>query len=588
MLNALTKLSQGEESKPPLAANEENIKLAMSLTEATKRSKPAEQEHSADDDTYSKATDATDPFVVAEVEKMKNEEEDEKKTANDMPAKIEPGRDSMDVDDLAKVSPNPSKGKKKKHDAAAQQQEETVSEAASDTDTVSGGGEVLSGENNNNNNQMKSAVKTSFETKLNRSAIKYNRLPVSPEFARSLELLKNKGVEWSVRDHQDWSWPITFHQEGGFEMIKGWRPIIEDLELDVGSVLMMFRPDPDQNSIEVRKVDQGLKKEATGQKIGDVTLGEIISDETISSTSGDISAVRHIEYRGKKHTAFLKKVAIGAVRSYGSNPPRLELHHKAGSVLLFLKQKMEAGNFHVDCELKYNDKGDHHMVKVTIRNYIVLRWSNPSYKRFYNLQEGDTITFNKVCFGLIDVQTEPGSSDIVHKRRAKPGEGGPRQTKTNKRQKTGGSPSKENNSDKKDVLRDTTTTKITKLAKDMIEGGKLFGGKKGSRTTTISRKVDGSSCLPVRALQYEYLSNRAGATASALADPASSHSALGEYESIEALLKDQGLHKYASLFRKEAVTLKTLRTGLVTEEHLKELGLPIGPRLEILRLLKDN
>merc|ERR1711959_181879 len=109
-----------EGNKPPLAANEENVKLAISLTEATKQSKPAE--HPADDDTDSQATDATDPFVVVAVEKKKKKK---KRTVNGMPAKPEPGRDSMDVDDLAKVNPKATKGKKKHGGVAQQQQEET-------------------------------------------------------------------------------------------------------------------------------------------------------------------------------------------------------------------------------------------------------------------------------------------------------------------------------------------------------------------------------------------------------------------------------------------------------------------------------
>ncbi len=48
--------------------------------------------------------------------------------------------------------------------------------------------------------------------------------------------------------------------------------------------------------------------------------------------------MRHIEYKGGKYTGFLKKLAIWAVRPYGSNPPRLELHLKAGEVLSFLKE----------------------------------------------------------------------------------------------------------------------------------------------------------------------------------------------------------------------------------------------------------
>ncbi len=125
-----------------------------------------------------------------------------------------------------------------------------------------------------------------FETKLNRSAVKYNRLPVSPEFAKSLDLRSNKGKEWLVRDHKGDTWPVGFHQEGGFEMIRGWRKVIGELKLDVGSVIMMFRPHPDREEVEIRRIDDGLEKAATGKQYGDVTLGEMLLDETVSSTTG--------------------------------------------------------------------------------------------------------------------------------------------------------------------------------------------------------------------------------------------------------------------------------------------------------------
>ena len=473
------------------------------------------------------------------------------------------GKDDSTLDGGLECQSTRASGMQRKKEGSTQDgvKEETVSEAASDTDTISGGGEVLSG-GKEEEEEVKPLVSNYFETRLNRSAVKYNRLPVSPEFAKSLDLCKDMEKDWTVADHQGWSWPISFHQEGGFEMIKGWRPVINALELEVGSVLLMFRPDEDEDAIEIRKVDTGLTKESVGQKFGDLTLGEIVPDETISSTSGDISAVRHIEYKGKKHMAFLKKLAIGAVRPYGSNPPRLELHHKAGQVLLFLQKKMEVGNFHCDCQLKYNDSGDFHVVKVTIRNYIVLRWGQPSYKRYYSLQEGDTIMFYNLGEGIIEVNTEQGSEEVKQKKRAKPGEG---QRGKRKLSKLEGSPStiikaQQSQSPSKGKSGDANLQAVTKLAKDMIQTGRGKGGKITRRK--IPKEGNGLN-LKVQ-------------------------TTLDDHPDIESLLRAEGLQSFQDIFKKHSVTLKTLGTGLVTEDHLREMELPVGPRLEILSLVEKT
>jgi len=498
----------------------------------------------------------------------------------------------------------------------------TVSEAASDTDTVSGGEEVLNGDIKDEEDleselgvgeaMIKSAMEAMesgkkvkkepygyFEAKLNRSAVKYNRLPVGPAFAASLELDKHKDQDWLVRDSEGWTWPITFHQEGGFEMIRGWRPVIKDLGLEVGSVMMVFRPNGDEDVIEIRKVDNGLEKEATGQKIGDVTLGELIPDETISSTSGDISVVRHIEYKGTKHMAFLKKLAIGAVRPYGTNPPRLELHQKAGDILKFLSEDMQGGNFHFPCELRYNDKGDHHIVKVTIRKYVVLRWAQPSYKRFYGLKEGDIIKFQKGDGVEISVTTIPGN-EAPSKMRAKAGEGGTgrkrkRQTKSASRvllalQNTN-IPSKEKLMQVQEMMR---------LAKDMVNG------KKGVYPDPeIAREfLNASQPIPVAtpvAAAQTGTPIATVATVAPLATPGASpfegsHSQKKArlqpmmqeaFEDIQGFLESQGLERYCGAFWKHEITLKSLATGLLTENHLREMGLPIGPRIEILSVLNE-
>jgi len=297
--------------------------------------------------------------------------------------------------------------------------------------------------------------------------------------------------------------------------------------------------------------------------------------------------VRHIQYKGGKYIGFLKKLAIGAVRPYGSNPPRLELHLKAGEVLSFLKDHMQGGNFHTDCEVKYNDNGDFHNVKVTIRHYIVLRWAQPSYKRFYNLKEGDTLVLILAKDGVIDAVLEaaPGGSE-PSKMRAKAGEGS-RKRKRKHVHPAGAGGAAVDESAITRQLRSPERSKlppnrdqiaeIQRLARDMVDAQpNSITNRQIVFSTPVSCSPAGSGGAAGR-----------GASGSPLALAASYQALCAEYEDVDAFLADQDLARYSVNFRKAEVTLKTLATGLITERHLQDMGLPIGPRLEILGALKS-
>ncbi len=255
---------------------------------------------------------------------------------------------------------------------------------------------------------------------------------------------------------------------------------------------------------------------------------------------------------------------------------------------------MQGGNFHTDCQLKYNDEGDFHNVKVTIRHYIVLRWAQPSYKRFYNLKEGDTLALILAKDGLIDAVMEPapGGSE-PSKMRAKAGEGSRRKRKSHPSQTPGGTSGGAGleESQTKKQLRWPEMSKlppnrdqiaeIKRLARDMVEGGQP--GTVSNRQIVCSPPMSSPAGSGGAGLG----GGGGGASPQARNAAATYQALCAEYEDVDEFLTDQGLVRYAVSFRKAEVTLKTLATGLLTEQHLQEMGLPIGPRLEILGALKN-
>jgi len=425
-------------------------------------------------------------------------------------------------------------------------QDGTVSEAASDTNTVSGGGEVLSAK------EVKEEIDYNrFETKLNRSAVKYNRLPITAEFVTGLDLAKEKNREWTVKDHQQFSWPVTFHQEGGMELIRGWRATISSFkEVEVGNVAVLFRPDMNLNTIHIRICNNALDPDGTGTVCGDIVLGDIIPEE--SNAPGEGSQIRYIVYKGEKHVAFVKRMAVGAVRPYGSNPPRLELHHKAAGALRFISSAdIQCGNHHVNCHL-VNDKGERFEVKVTIRSYVVLRWSQPSFKRFYSLKEGDTLILTKVEPGII-------SASIV--------------------------PNPESDGQELPKSLESPAKRRKRGAKTEADDSRLGppGDLKGNGRQTLLGAQPGSKMDDIKACIAE---KKVAIKRKVTADAEAMENYIISYGSLGIFLKTFGFEKFYKNFAKEEISLRTLATGLVGEEHLKEIGMPIGPRLEFLNTIQ--
>ena len=54
---------------------------------------------------------------------------------------------------------------------------------------------------------------------------------------------------------------------------------------------------------------------------------------------------------------------------------------------------------------------------------------------------------------------------------------------------------------------------------------------------------------------------------------------------IDGWLRGIGLEQYAQTFRDNAIDADVLRD--LTNDHLRELGLPLGPRLKLLRAIAD-